>query len=119
MRLRRTGAADVRRAALTLQALLGQGYGEHLSQVLAHCIMGSSFIAYGIFMLVLQRLGGAWMRRTKRSPDLFDNLILFLYGFVNTFTEHSAARHVEAELIRADFFGENSSWSSVDAIGLC
>ena len=45
---------------------------------------------YGTFMLALQRLGGAWMRRTKRSPDLFDNTILFLYGLVNTFTEHSA-----------------------------
>lgn len=61
---------------------------DHLGQCLAHFIMGSAFIAYGILLTILLLVGQFWLRRTGRSQEFFDSLIIALWGCVNTFTEH-------------------------------
>lgn len=80
--------------ATWVQFLLGgiasQGFcqGEHLGQCLAHFIMGSAFIAYGIVLTILLLNGQAFLARTGRSQEFWDSLIIALWGCVNTFTEH-------------------------------
>ncbi|GFF21976.1 protein YTP1 [Aspergillus udagawae] len=62
--------------------------GDHLGQCLAHFIMGSAFIAYGIMLTILLLVGQFWLRRTGRSQEFFDSLVIAVWGCVNTFTEH-------------------------------
>jgi hypothetical protein len=62
--------------------------GDHLGQCLAHFIMGSAFIAYGIMLTILLLVGQYWLRRTGRSQEFFDSLVIAAWGCVNTFTEH-------------------------------
>ena len=61
---------------------------DHLGQCLAHFIMGSAFIGYGILLTILLLVGQLWLRRTGRSQEFFDSLIIAAWGCVNTFTEH-------------------------------
>ncbi|RHZ71690.1 hypothetical protein CDV55_107870 [Aspergillus turcosus] len=61
---------------------------DHLGQCLAHFIMGSAFIAYGIMLTILLLVGQFWLRRTGRSQEFFDSLVIAAWGCVNTFTEH-------------------------------
>ena len=67
---------------------LGFCRDDHLGQCLAHFIMGSAFIAYGILLTILLMVGQYWLRRTGRSQEFFDSLIIAAWGCVNTFTEH-------------------------------
>jgi hypothetical protein len=67
---------------------LGFCRGDHLGQCLAHFIMGSAFIGYGVLLTILLLVGQAWLRRTGRSQEFFDSLIIAAWGCVNTFTEH-------------------------------
>lgn len=67
---------------------LGFCRGDHLGQCLAHFIMGSAFIAYGILLTILLLVGQYWLRRTGRSQEFFDSLVIAAWGCVNTFTEH-------------------------------
>ncbi|KAI9723899.1 MAG: hypothetical protein M1828_004018 [Chrysothrix sp. TS-e1954] len=67
---------------------LGFCRGDHLGQCLAHFIMGSAFIGYGILLTILLLVGQFWLRRTGRSQEFFDSLIIAIWGCVNTFTEH-------------------------------
>jgi len=71
-------------------AIAFRGYcrGDNLGQCLAHYIMGSGFIAYGVVMAIILVVGEAWMKRTGRSPEFWDSLIITLWGIINTFTEH-------------------------------
>ncbi|XP_006461921.1 hypothetical protein AGABI2DRAFT_222945 [Agaricus bisporus var. bisporus H97] len=71
-------------------AVTFRGYcrGGHLGQCLAHYIMGSGFIAYAVIMSIILLVGEAWVRRSGRSPEFWDSLIITLWGIVNTFTEH-------------------------------
>jgi hypothetical protein len=69
-------------------AALGFCHDDHLGQCLAHFIMGSAFIAYGIILTILLLVGQAWLRKTGRSQEFFDSLIIAAWGCVNTFTEH-------------------------------
>ncbi|CAG8575028.1 333_t:CDS:2 [Dentiscutata erythropus] len=62
--------------------------GENIGQCLAHFIMGSSFIAYGIFLILMLRLASGWLQRKGKSQDYYDSWIIMAWGFVNTFTEH-------------------------------
>ncbi|CAK1366012.1 hypothetical protein CB0940_09545 [Cercospora beticola] len=70
--------------------IAAQGFcqGDHLGQCLAHFIMGSAFIAYGIVMVILLLNGQPFLARTGRSQEFWDSLIIALWGCVNTFTEH-------------------------------
>lgn len=67
---------------------LGFCRGDHLGQCLAHFIMGSAFIAYGIILTILLLVGQYWLRRTGRSQEFFDSCVIAAWGCVNTFTEH-------------------------------
>lgn len=67
---------------------LGFCQGDHLGQCLAHFIMGSAFIAYGVLLTILLLVGQVWLRRTGRSQEFFDSIVIAAWGCVNTFTEH-------------------------------
>jgi hypothetical protein len=67
---------------------LGFCRADHTGQCLAHFIMGSAFIAYGILLIILLLVGQAWLKRTGRSQEFFDSLVIAAWGCVNTFTEH-------------------------------
>ncbi|KAJ7035556.1 hypothetical protein C8F04DRAFT_511307 [Mycena alexandri] len=71
-------------------AITYRGYcrGGNLPQCLAHYIMGSGFIAYGVIMALMLLVGEAWVRRSGRSPEWWDSWVIMLWGIVNTFTEH-------------------------------
>ncbi|CAG8576759.1 8081_t:CDS:2 [Paraglomus occultum] len=61
---------------------------DHTGQCLAHFIMGSSFIGYGILLLVLLKIGGGWLRSRNKSQEYYDSWVIMLWGIVNTWTEH-------------------------------
>lgn len=67
---------------------LGFCRDDHLGQCLAHFIMGSAFVGYGIFMTLLLLVGQIWLRRSGRSQEFFDSILIAAWGMVNTFTEH-------------------------------
>lgn len=67
---------------------LGFCRDDHLGQCLAHFIMGSAFIGYGIILTIILLAGQFWLRRTGRSQEFFDSLLIATWGCVNTFTEH-------------------------------
>lgn len=69
-------------------AAMGYCQGDHLGQCCAHFIMGSAFIAYGILLTIVLVVGQFWLRRTGRSQEFFDSLVITAWGCVNTFTEH-------------------------------
>lgn len=69
-------------------AALGYCRDDHLGQCLAHFIMGSAFIGYGIIMMIMLLVGQAWLRGTGRSQEFFDSAVIAAWGCVNTFTEH-------------------------------
>jgi hypothetical protein len=69
-------------------AALGFCQDDHLGQCLAHFIMGSAFIGYGILLTLMMLVGQAWLKRTGRSQEFFDSIIIAAWGCVNTFTEH-------------------------------
>ncbi|KAJ2298280.1 hypothetical protein IWW55_004517, partial [Coemansia sp. RSA 2706] len=73
---------------LGVVAWLGYCYGGFLGQCLAHLIMGSSFLAYGVWLLLLVRLAMPWLVRFGRSPELYDSAMIMTWGLFNTFTEH-------------------------------
>ncbi|KAJ6146530.1 hypothetical protein N7497_008512 [Penicillium chrysogenum] len=61
-------------------ASLGFCRDDHLGQCLAHFIMGSAFIGYGICLTILLLVGQYWLRRTGRSQEFFDSLIIAAWG---------------------------------------
>lgn len=67
---------------------LGFCRDDHLGQCLAHFIMGSAFIGYGILLTIFMLVGQVWLKRTGRSQEFFDSLLIAAWGCVNTFTEH-------------------------------
>ncbi|PKX88397.1 Ytp1 family protein [Aspergillus novofumigatus IBT 16806] len=80
----------IHRIFMVLHSVLGKAMpvGDHLGQCLAHFIMGSAFIAYGIMLTILLLVGQFWLPRTGRSQEFFDSLVIAAWGCVNTFTEH-------------------------------
>lgn len=67
---------------------LGFCRDDHLGQCLAHFIMGSAFIGYGILLTIIMLAGQVWLKRTGRSQEFFDSALIAAWGCVNTFTEH-------------------------------
>ncbi|EEH36166.1 hypothetical protein PAAG_00489 [Paracoccidioides lutzii Pb01] len=67
---------------------LGFCHDDHLGQCLAHFIMGSAFIAYGILLTIVLLVGQYWLYRTGRSQEFFDSVVIAVWGCINTFTEH-------------------------------
>ncbi|KAJ6547860.1 hypothetical protein B0H10DRAFT_2130623 [Mycena sp. CBHHK59/15] len=62
-------------------AITFRGYcrGDDLGQCLAHYIMGSGFIAYGVIMTIMLLVGEAWVRRRGRSPEWWDSILGVLW----------------------------------------
>jgi hypothetical protein len=75
---------------MLLGGIAGLGFcrDDHLGQCIAHFIMGSAFVAYGILYTLVLLVGQLWLRRTGRSQEFFDSCAITAWGFVNTFTEH-------------------------------
>jgi len=75
---------------MLLGGIASQGFcqGDHLGQCLAHFIMGSAFVAYGILLTIILLCGQAWLARSRRSQEFWDSCIIAAWGVVNTFTEH-------------------------------
>ncbi|KAJ2712369.1 hypothetical protein H4R19_002793 [Coemansia spiralis] len=73
---------------LGVVAWLGFCFGEFYGQCLAHLIMGSSFLAYGVWLLLLLRLAGPWLASFGRSPEFYDSAMIMVWGLFNAFTEH-------------------------------
>ncbi|KAJ1971785.1 hypothetical protein H4R35_005057 [Dimargaris xerosporica] len=69
-------------------ALSGFCYADHFGQCLAHFIMGSSFVWYGVWLLLSLTLAGSWLRSKGRSPEFYDSVAILAWGIFNTFTEH-------------------------------
>ncbi|KAH8928513.1 hypothetical protein BT69DRAFT_1237032 [Atractiella rhizophila] len=82
-------------------SLMGFCRGGHLGQCLAHYIMGSSFIAYGIILSIMLYFGAAWLERKNISQEYLDSWVICVWGIVNTFTEH-------------DFLEKSGGWSVKD-----
>ncbi|ORY87128.1 hypothetical protein BCR37DRAFT_340424, partial [Protomyces lactucae-debilis] len=63
--------------------------GDHLGQCLAHGIMGSAFVAYGIcFCIMLTVPARLWLQRKNVSQELLDSSVIMAWGLVNALTEH-------------------------------
>ncbi|KAJ1308537.1 hypothetical protein OPQ81_004238 [Rhizoctonia solani] len=85
--------------AIVLRGYCGK---EELGQCLAHYIMGSAFIGYGVLLAVVLLAGGGrvWYGKrwrdggkgekvvSPRSQEWWDGWVIMLWGIVNTFTEH-------------------------------
>jgi hypothetical protein len=67
---------------------LGFCQGDALGQCLAHFILGSGLLAYGVLLTIVLLVGQLWIRRQKRSQEFYDSVIITGVGCVNTFTEH-------------------------------
>lgn len=65
-------------------ALGGYCGPEALSQCLAHYIMGSAFIGYGVLLLLALALGGwaAWIAERGVSQEWIDSWVIMLWGIV-------------------------------------
>lgn len=75
---------------MLLGGIASQGFcqGDHLGQCLAHFIMGSAFVAYGVVLTLILLCGQVWLARTRRSQEFWDSSLITVWGVVNTFTEH-------------------------------
>ncbi|TIB58205.1 hypothetical protein E3P78_03995 [Wallemia ichthyophaga] len=62
--------------------------GGSLGQCLAHYIMGSAFIWYGVLYAVLLHIGAQSAISRGGSQEMVDSTVIMLWGIVNTFTEH-------------------------------
>ncbi|KAL5606857.1 uncharacterized protein BROUX77_004050 [Berkeleyomyces rouxiae] len=67
---------------------LGFCQGDHTGQCAAHFIMGGAFVGYATVMALILAVGQNWIRRSGRSQEFFDSIIIAAFGCVNTFTEH-------------------------------
>ncbi|EJD54357.1 hypothetical protein AURDEDRAFT_79231 [Auricularia subglabra TFB-10046 SS5] len=67
---------------------------EDLSQCLAHYIMGSAFVGYGVLLLLAATLGGwaTWIEEKGISQEWIDSWVIMLWGIVNTFALHRGGR---------------------------
>jgi hypothetical protein len=70
--------------------IASQGFcrGDHVGQCAAHFIMGSAFVGYGIVLTIILLNGQQLLKRSGRSQEFWDSLVISVWGCVNTFTEH-------------------------------
>jgi len=61
---------------------------DHVGQCIAHGVMGTAFIGYGLIYALILVI--PWFRETrhKNSQDFYDSLVMTIWGIINTFTEH-------------------------------
>jgi hypothetical protein len=70
--------------------IASQGFcrDDHVGQCAAHFIMGSAFVGYGIVLTIILLNGQQLLKRSGRSQEFWDSLVISVWGCVNTFTEH-------------------------------
>lgn len=51
--------------------------------------MGSSFIAYGLLLLMMLKLGQPFLKRRNWSQESIDSFVIMFFGIVTTFTMHN------------------------------
>lgn len=75
---------------LSVISLLGfcKSDGDHTGQCIAHGIMGTAFITYGILLMCMLYFGQNFLIRVNRSQEFFDSWVITVWGIINTFTEH-------------------------------
>lgn len=79
----------------TLQGWCQRG---HLSQCLAHYIMGSAFAAYSVILLIMMKCAVEWLRRRGVAQEYLDSWVILLWGIVNSFTEHQGGPWTHKDL---------------------
>ena len=79
-------------------------------QCLAHYIMGSGFVAYAIIMTIIFLVGEQWIRRSGRSPDLFDSSVITIW--VSPFEYHRY--NFTTTLLFDKGIGELKDWDGVE-----
>lgn len=62
--------------------------GDHTGQCLAHGIMGTAFVTYGVILFAMMYFGEQFLVRHNRSQEYLDSWVITIWGIVNTFTEH-------------------------------
>lgn len=72
--------------------------GGATGQCLAHHIMGSAFIGYGIILLIMLKIGVDWLKRRNMSQEMLDSTVIFLWGCVNALTEHQGGPWTHKDL---------------------
>ncbi|KAG0143741.1 hypothetical protein CROQUDRAFT_660817 [Cronartium quercuum f. sp. fusiforme G11] len=77
-------------------------FGSHTGQCLAYFITGSSFIFYGIVLLLMIHFGQPWLARRGFSQEFLDCCVVTAWGIINTFTA------------RGFFFSATSEWSHLE-----
>ncbi|GEM09740.1 integral membrane protein [Rhodotorula toruloides] len=85
-------STTLRRGVVTAHGVVGKSFPiagwVQMLFGLAHFIMGSSFIAYAMILLLMLRVGAGFLARNKLSQEYLDSWVIMLWGIINTFTEH-------------------------------
>ncbi|CAJ0841876.1 8471_t:CDS:2 [Entrophospora sp. SA101] len=74
---------------------------DHTGQCLAHFIMGSSFIGYGIIIIIMLKLGSEWLQKNNKSPEFYDTLgiIWWAGGLAGLYFTRNGKRNIFPALI--------------------
>ncbi|TID20375.1 hypothetical protein CANINC_003620 [Pichia inconspicua] len=72
------------RLGMGVVSMLEFCYDIHTGQCNAHGIMGMSFIGYGFLLTMVLVIP----LRGKYSQEMYDSIVITIWGIVNTFTEH-------------------------------
>jgi len=98
--------------AITLGGYCRDG---NLGQCLAHYIMGSSFIMYGIVAAIVLKAGTHWLQNSGQSMEYWESWVIMLWGAVNTFTEHRGTHWSHKDLQHTSL---GILWWSGGALGI-
>ncbi|CDK25970.1 unnamed protein product [Kuraishia capsulata CBS 1993] len=81
------------KTSLAPVAMFGFCREAHTGQCIAHGIMGSAFVMYGLVYIIVLVI--PWLRNgdgQKKSQEYYDSIVMCAWGIVNTFTEHRWGR---------------------------
>lgn len=75
---------------LSIISLMGfcNSEDDYTGQCLAHGIMGTAFVIYGVILLSMVYFGAGFLKRINRSQEYLDSWVITVWGVINTFTEH-------------------------------
>ncbi|KAJ1939585.1 hypothetical protein GGF37_004338 [Kickxella alabastrina] len=67
------------------------GHG-HLGQCISHFARGNALAISSEFFLVVMRVCGPEMIELRRPPELYESVIMMIFGLISTFTEHNFSK---------------------------